>query len=242
MESSDMLNCAVRVKEETIDVSFLENECEMIDEKPDVKNIQLLPFSLEKPAHKLREYDENQETDINDEMEIEFECVDVKLTMDLLVNNKSDEYSRNHLQLTKYSKDYQNQNKIKEETVAEVKKEVNLNFDYELNGRNEKMNDIEKLKDGLEIRTEKVHRHECNICGKTFPKKSNLKTHIDAAHNGIAPICKTCGKTFVRLDVLKRHMNSVHDKVTHECDICGKKFLYKINLKKHIDSVHDKVA
>ncbi|KAL7289696.1 hypothetical protein TKK_0016419 [Trichogramma kaykai] len=84
MESSDMLNCSVRVKKETIDVAFLENDCEMTDEKPDIKNIPLLPFSRENSAHKLREYDEDRETDINDEMEIEFECVDVKLTMDLL--------------------------------------------------------------------------------------------------------------------------------------------------------------
>ncbi|CAB0034593.1 unnamed protein product, partial [Trichogramma brassicae] len=41
-------------------------------------------------THMIREYEENRETDINDEMEIEFECVDVKLTVDLLCTMVSD--------------------------------------------------------------------------------------------------------------------------------------------------------
>uniref|UniRef100_A0ABD2W1L0 Uncharacterized protein n=1 Tax=Trichogramma kaykai TaxID=54128 RepID=A0ABD2W1L0_9HYME len=69
------------------------------------------------------------------------------------------------------SNNYQIQNKIKKETVDEVKKEVNLNFDCELNEENEKRNDTEKLKDSLKMHTKKLPNgtsHTCDTCGKTY--------------------------------------------------------------------------
>ncbi|XP_023315925.1 GDNF-inducible zinc finger protein 1-like [Trichogramma pretiosum] len=210
MGSTDLFNHNVRVKQEPYDELLDEYYYKMIDIKPDVKNIQFLGENS-----MLQKRNDNQKTEL-DEIEMEFECVDVKLTVDLLINKKSDDYSRNYLQITKCSNDYQIQNKIKKETADEVKKEVNLNFDCELDEENEKRNDTEKLKDSLKIHSKKLR-------------------------NGTTHSCNTCGKTFTRLDVLKRYIKSVHDKIIHKCVICGKKFSDKCTLKKHIDVAHNGV-
>ncbi|KAL7299825.1 hypothetical protein TKK_0007566 [Trichogramma kaykai] len=52
MEST--CNFTVRVKEEPSDPSFIENDSEMIDEKPDLKNVQILPFLQENSTHALQ--------------------------------------------------------------------------------------------------------------------------------------------------------------------------------------------
>ncbi|KAL7302464.1 hypothetical protein TKK_0005112 [Trichogramma kaykai] len=56
MESSDLFNQAIRVKEEPGDVPISENDSEMSDEIPDLENFQLLPlpFQQENSAHTLR--------------------------------------------------------------------------------------------------------------------------------------------------------------------------------------------
>ncbi|KAL7299732.1 hypothetical protein TKK_0007482 [Trichogramma kaykai] len=62
MESSDIFDCAVRVKEEPRDESFIKNDYEMIDEKPDLRNFQLSPFPHETFIHTIKKCDIKLET------------------------------------------------------------------------------------------------------------------------------------------------------------------------------------
>ncbi|CAB0032683.1 unnamed protein product [Trichogramma brassicae] len=55
----------------------------------------------------------------------------------------------------------------------------------------------------------------------------NLKTHINALHNGVKHACATCGKKFTRKIHLKAHVDSAHNGVTNACDLCEKKFSTK---------------
>lgn len=48
----------------------------------------------------------------------------------------------------------------------------------------------------------------CNICGKDYTLKHNLKRHI-ASHSGVKPFpCKVCGKYFKRKDTCLDHERS----------------------------------
>ncbi|KAL7292842.1 hypothetical protein TKK_0013664 [Trichogramma kaykai] len=103
MEYSDFSNCAARVMEEPRDESFTENYDRevIIDETSDVKNRRFFrKYSM------LQECYANHETKL-EEMKIEFESKDVKLSI-------------NSFQ-TKNIDDYTTQNIIKIETVNRVK-------------------------------------------------------------------------------------------------------------------------
>ncbi|KAL7287325.1 hypothetical protein TKK_0018448 [Trichogramma kaykai] len=83
MESSGLFDSAVRVKEEPSDVSLSENNYEMIDEKPDLEKVQLLPFLQGNPISTLQKRKKTHESELDDEVEIVVECEDVKPKVDL---------------------------------------------------------------------------------------------------------------------------------------------------------------
>lgn len=94
----------------------------------------------------------------------------------------------------------------------------------------------------------------CEICGKTFNREDNLKTHqitcskksneeakyFTATSNGL-PTCEKCGMWFPFVASLKRHQNSVcFNNSKKKCLTCEKEFYDKATLNKHIKSVHGK--
>ncbi|KAL7300081.1 hypothetical protein TKK_0007091 [Trichogramma kaykai] len=85
MEPSHKLNCDVRVKEESIDAPLVENNWEMMDEKPDLEHFQLLPFSRENSIHPLQKCGIKLENELEDEVQIIVECEDLKPNVDLLL-------------------------------------------------------------------------------------------------------------------------------------------------------------
>ena len=81
---------------------------------------------------------------------------------------------------------------------------------------------------------------QCNICTKTYNKKTSLKYHIDSAHaRKRFEKCESCGKTFSKAGYLKNHIHTVHEgHKDHKCQYCGKSFSQAGHLKKHIHTIH----
>ena len=78
---------------------------------------------------------------------------------------------------------------------------------------------------------------KCNICGKTFVKKTNLKHHL-MLHRGEKPWkCHICGWRFVQKCNLKKHIET-HSSGIYKCPHCDIKFASKGAVSGHIDLVH----
>ena len=85
----------------------------------------------------------------------------------------------------------------------------------------------------------KTHEHECDICLKTFAKRTNMerhkKTHV-TGESSTKFTCEECGKQFARSDNYERHMKSVHGAPPHKCVDCGQTFKCFDSLLRHIDT------
>ncbi|KAL7307192.1 hypothetical protein TKK_0000916 [Trichogramma kaykai] len=164
MKSNDLLNCAIRVKQEASHMSLVETDSEMIDVKPDLKSFQFLPFPRENSPQTIEKCEENPKSELYNEVEIIVECEDVKLNFDLLSLKKIDGYSPNQ---------------VKQEYFGDDAEHLNLTFDCKLVEQN-KTKRITKKSDRqrrLESRINTVPSggiHLCKACGKTFKRKINL--------------------------------------------------------------------
>ena len=90
-------------------------------------------------------------------------------------------------------------------------------------------------RDNLEIHIENVHgtalvtEFKCDICLKSFNKKSNYARHENNAKTN----CSICAEIFCTLKDCQQHMITNHPKKV-ECSFCHKSFSSKSKLKKHI--------
>ena len=79
--------------------------------------------------------------------------------------------------------------------------------------------------------------HCCDICGKQFKTKANLKEHIPTHSDKRTFLCKICGKCLKNDCSYRRHMVCVHG-IKFTCELCGKDYSAIIGLKVHQRNVH----
>lgn len=80
----------------------------------------------------------------------------------------------------------------------------------------------------------------CEICGKRFTTRGNVKAH-SVTHTAEKPfVCHVCGKNFSHKGNLKTHIVSRHmaNKPQYECALCGRNFAQAETLNAHIALVH----
>ena len=93
-----------------------------------------------------------------------------------------------------------------------------------------------KLRKHLRYHNLKNITYECPICNQIFPKKIDLKRHLEEVHEGKCPECNT---KFSHVYELINHVQLGHEgKKPHNCSYCDKSFYEKIKLKKHLQTVH----
>ncbi|XP_075114222.1 uncharacterized protein LOC142183181 [Leptodactylus fuscus] len=90
-----------------------------------------------------------------------------------------------------------------------------------------------EAKAAMSILTEPERRYSCELCCKSFTRKSHLVEH-QKTHTGEKPfICSECGDCFTLKGNLERHKRIHRDDRPYQCLDCGKCFFQKSDLVEH---------
>ena len=85
--------------------------------------------------------------------------------------------------------------------------------------------------------------YECSICGIRMNDASNMRSHERAIHFGERPHgCEICGKTFSRKFDLKQHLLVHSPERNFKCTICLKTFKSQKGWIKHKRNIHQDVV
>ncbi|XP_030032827.1 zinc finger protein 16 isoform X3 [Manduca sexta] len=80
---------------------------------------------------------------------------------------------------------------------------------------------------------ERIRRHTCLRCHKSFANSQNLKQHI-RIHTGERPYaCVLCEKRFTQSGSLHVHLKTHIEQYPHHCAECGAKFRLRSGLARH---------
>ena len=65
-----------------------------------------------------------------------------------------------------------------------------------------------------------VSGRSCQLCGRTFTKKCDLKRHVNQVHLKLRPYkCNQCDASFPRRPQLKIHVRKAHDNSQDEAGV-----------------------
>lgn len=81
-----------------------------------------------------------------------------------------------------------------------------------------------------------TQRHECEVCQKTFQRKSNLVDHLRLHANVKLFSCSYCDAAFVQSGNLKSHIRTHTQEKPFTCSVCQKGFSQSSALKTHMRS------
>ncbi|XP_076579511.1 uncharacterized protein LOC143315873 [Chaetodon auriga] len=74
----------------------------------------------------------------------------------------------------------------------------------------------------------------CSVCGRTYPRKSSLTTHMRLHSEGKRFSCSVCKKTFPWRVHVVTHMRIHTGEKPFSCSVCGKGFTQKEHQRQHM--------
>lgn len=196
---------------------------------------------------------ENEEIEKEDKKSIPNMIVNYKIN--LIENNENFDLSRdqNDLKLEKDRKipkimkslKYHKREKV-QATISSDEKEANYS-DSSINTETLQETPIQSNprlhlrrqatnKENVEVKkiTQEVIGHICDLCGKSYQRKTGLKRHVLTFHKKERPFsCETCDKKFGRMDSLVKHGLTHTMEKNLICEMCSKAFNQSSNLIKH---------
>lgn len=103
------------------------------------------------------------------------------------------------------------------------------------------------IKVHIESHLEDNFVNNCEVCGKKFPTRVGLKSHMNFVHDeeNIAKVvtCEKCGKSGMSKSQLQGHNARIHSTfnqgIVYKCDICSQVLKDAANLRGHIKNVHN---
>ncbi len=64
----------------------------------------------------------------------------------------------------------------------------------------------------------------CDLCQKSFSKRSHLNRHMQVHTGNFSHFCQYCGRGFYDRTHYQYHVYSQHEGVKFPCDFCGKNY------------------